>query len=79
MRITNLLIAIKNVGLPALVFGSMISAFTSENIKAFGPLILIAVLYMILGFICAWFVREFFFVPPDFRYGILVVSLEHQY
>ncbi|KIR60535.1 membrane protein [Cryptococcus bacillisporus CA1873] len=63
-----------NVGLPALVFGSMISAFTSENIKAFGPLILIAVLYMILGFICAWFVREFFFVPPDFRYGILVMG-----
>ncbi|KAE8540514.1 hypothetical protein D1P53_003461 [Cryptococcus gattii VGV] len=63
-----------NVGLPALVFGSMISAFTSENIKAFGSLILIAVLYMILGFICAWFVREFFFVPPDFRYGILVMG-----
>ncbi|AAW46043.1 hypothetical protein CNBJ0750 [Cryptococcus deneoformans B-3501A] len=63
-----------NVGLPALVFGSMISAFTSENIKAFGSLILIAILYMILGFICAWFVREFFFVPPDFRYGILVMG-----
>ncbi|WVQ80223.1 hypothetical protein IAT38_002328 [Cryptococcus sp. DSM 104549] len=64
-----------NVGLPALVFGSMISAFDTENIKAFGDLTVVAVVYMLLGLAFSYAVREFFYVPADFQYGILVLGM----
>jgi predicted permease len=64
----------QNIGLPALIFSSMVSAFTPENISAFGSLVVVAILYQVLGVSLAWCVREFFNVPTDFRWGILVVS-----
>lgn len=64
----------ENVGLPALIFSSMVTAFTPENISAFGSLAIVAILYQSLGISMAWLVRELFFVPIDFRWGILVVS-----
>ncbi|WVR04802.1 hypothetical protein IAU60_001814 [Kwoniella sp. DSM 27419] len=64
-----------NVSLPALVFGSMISAFTSENIKSFGPLFMCAVIYQALGLVMALITRELFYVPADFQYGILVLGV----
>ncbi|OCF33836.1 membrane protein [Kwoniella heveanensis BCC8398] len=64
-----------NVSLPALVFGSMIQAFTSENIKSFGPLFMCAVIYQLLGLLFALITREFFYVPADFQYGILVLGI----
>ncbi|WWC87859.1 uncharacterized protein L201_002756 [Kwoniella dendrophila CBS 6074] len=63
------------VTLPALLFSSMVTAFTPENIKAFGPLVIVAVSYQLLGLIFAWFIREIFYVPIDFRWGILVSGL----
>jgi hypothetical protein len=52
----------------------MVSAFTAENIKAFGPLAVCAVLYMFFGGALAWMVTEVLYVPQDFQWGILVVS-----
>jgi hypothetical protein len=51
----------------------MVSAFTPENIGAFGPLAMLAILYQVLGLSMAWIIREVFYVPMDFRWGILVV------
>lgn len=65
---------LQNVGLPALIFSSVVSAFTPDNIAAFGPLAMVAVLYMVIGLALGWIVREVFYVPHDFHYGILVVS-----
>lgn len=35
---------------------------------------MVAILYMIIGVCLGWIVREVFYVPRDFHYGILVVS-----
>lgn len=50
-----------------------VAAFTPQNIAAFGPLVTIAVIYQLLGAAGAWAIREVFFVPKDFYYGIIVV------
>ncbi|KAL0579988.1 Protein M3 [Marasmius crinis-equi] len=52
----------------------MVPAFNSENIGALGPLILVASIYEILGVLIAWIVKQFFWVPHRFRYGILVAG-----
>jgi predicted permease len=59
--------------LPALIFSSIVTAFTHENISAFGSLAMVAILYQILGLSLAWIVREVLYVPMDFQWGILVV------
>ncbi|WWC59694.1 uncharacterized protein I303_102256 [Kwoniella dejecticola CBS 10117] len=64
-----------NISLPLLIFGSMVSAFTSDNIKAFGPLIMVAIIYQIIGLLFALITRELFYVPKDFQYGILVMGV----
>jgi hypothetical protein len=51
----------------------MVSAFTPHNVAAMGPLVLVAVIYEILGLLCAFVVKEIAWVPKDFRWGILVV------
>ncbi|KAJ8072584.1 Protein M3 [Marasmius tenuissimus] len=56
------------------MFSKIVPAFTSENIRALGPLILIASIYEILGIVIAWIVKQFFWVPHRFRYGILVAG-----
>jgi hypothetical protein len=36
---------------------------------------MVAILYMFIGLAMGWIVREVFYVPHDFYYGILVVGL----
>jgi len=36
---------------------------------------MVAILYMFIGLFMGWIVREVFYVPHDFYYGILVVRL----
>jgi hypothetical protein len=62
-----------------LIFSSVVSAFTPDNIAAFGPLAMVAIMYMIIGLAMGWIVREVFYVPQDFQYGILVVSARSIY
>ncbi|WWC86684.1 uncharacterized protein L201_001561 [Kwoniella dendrophila CBS 6074] len=64
-----------NISLPFLIFSSMVSSFTPDNIKAFGPLLLIAVIYQLIGLVFAFITRELFYVPKDFHYGILVMGI----
>lgn len=39
-----------------------------------GPLVLIAFIYEGIGIIIAWFIKQFFWIPHRFRYGILVAG-----
>lgn len=52
----------------------MVSAFTPQTVSAFGPLLMMGVMYQALGGLLALVVSEVFYVPSDFRWGILVVS-----
>lgn len=63
-----------NITLPCLLFSKIVPAFTSDNVRTLGPLVLVAVLYEILGVIIAWVVKQFFWVPYRFRHGILVAG-----
>ncbi|KAF9457144.1 auxin efflux carrier transmembrane protein [Collybia nuda] len=63
-----------NIALPCLMFSKIVPAFTSDNIGALGPLVLVAVLYEVMGIMVAWMVKQFFWVPHRFRYGILVAG-----
>ncbi|KAL9710416.1 Protein M3 [Leucoagaricus gongylophorus] len=63
-----------NITLPSLLFSKLVTAFTKDNIKAFGPLVFVAVLYEALGVLLAWIIKQFFWVPHRFRYGILVAG-----
>ncbi|KAJ3479393.1 hypothetical protein NLI96_g9093 [Meripilus lineatus] len=63
-----------NIALPCLMFSKIVPAFTPENISALGPLVLIAFIYEGIGIIIAWFIKQFFWIPHRFRYGILVAG-----
>jgi hypothetical protein len=39
-----------------------------------GPLIVIAIIYMTIGFALSLFIKQFFWVPYRFRYGIFVAG-----
>lgn len=39
-----------------------------------GPLIFVALLYEAMGIVLAWLIRQFFWVPHRFRYGLLVAG-----
>ncbi|KAJ7770739.1 auxin efflux carrier transmembrane protein [Mycena metata] len=63
-----------NITLPSLMFSKIVPAFTSQNISALGPLVLVALLYEGMGMLLAWLVSQFFWVPHRFRWGILVAG-----
>ncbi|KAJ7266365.1 auxin efflux carrier [Mycena haematopus] len=63
-----------NITLPSLMFSKIVPAFTSQNISALGPLVLVALLYEGIGIILAWLISQIFWVPHRFRWGILVAG-----
>jgi predicted permease len=63
-----------NITVPCLMFSKIVPAFSPDNIPALGPLVLIALLYEAIGILCAWTIKQFFWVPHQFRYGILVAG-----
>ncbi|KAJ7708205.1 auxin efflux carrier [Mycena rosella] len=63
-----------NITLPSLMFSKIVPAFTSQNISALGPLVLVALLYEGMGILMAWLVSQVFWVPWRFRWGILVAG-----
>ncbi|KAF7304414.1 Auxin efflux carrier transmembrane protein [Mycena chlorophos] len=63
-----------NITLPSLMASKIIPAFTSQNISALGPLVLVALIYEALGVLIAWVVRLLFWVPHRFRWGIIVAG-----
>ncbi|KIP06170.1 hypothetical protein PHLGIDRAFT_128453 [Phlebiopsis gigantea 11061_1 CR5-6] len=63
-----------NVSLPALIFANIVPAFTPQNVSALGPLFLIAVTYMALGWLGGALIREFCYVPRNFWQGIIILT-----
>ena len=63
-----------NLALPALIFSSIVPAFTPANISAIGPLALLAIVYILIGLLCGVVVREVCYVPRNFWQGIVVAS-----
>ncbi|KAJ7474712.1 auxin efflux carrier transmembrane protein [Mycena latifolia] len=63
-----------NITVPSLMFSKIVPAFTSQNISALGPLVLIAVIYQGIGIAIAWLTKQFFWVPHRFRWGILAAG-----
>ncbi|KAJ7457178.1 auxin efflux carrier transmembrane protein [Mycena galericulata] len=63
-----------NITVPSLMFSKIVPAFTSQNISALGPLVLIAVIYQVMGVAIAWTTKQFFWVPHRFRWGIIAAG-----
>ena len=63
-----------NLALPALIFSSIVPAFTPENVSAIGPLALLAIVYILVGLLCGLVIREVCYVPRNFWQGIVVAS-----
>ena len=63
-----------NLALPALLFSSIVPAFTAANISAIGPLMVLAVTYILVGLLFGLVIREVCYVPRNFWQGIVVAS-----
>ncbi|KAL7411983.1 auxin efflux carrier [Mrakia frigida] len=63
-----------NLALPCLIFSSIVPSFNSSNIANIGPLLLTAFFYQITGLLMGLIVREIFWVPKEFHWGILIMS-----
>ncbi|KAI0751199.1 auxin efflux carrier [Daedaleopsis nitida] len=63
-----------NMALPALIFASVVPAFTPSNISALGPIFLIAFTYQAIGFLAGLIIREVCYVPRNFWQGIVVLT-----
>jgi len=63
-----------NFSMPALIFASIVPAFTSENISALGPLSLLALIYVMMGLVFGLVIREVCYVPRNFWQGIIVAT-----
>lgn len=63
-----------NVALPCLIFSNIVPAFTPSNISAIGPLMLLAVIYIFVGFASGLIIREICFVPRNFWQGIIIAA-----
>ncbi|QRV76962.1 hypothetical protein RhiJN_19808 [Ceratobasidium sp. AG-Ba] len=63
-----------NIFLPSLLFSKIVPGFTTQNIVALGPLILVGCIYQLYGLFIAWIVRTVFWVPRRFHNGILVAG-----
>ncbi|KAE9390136.1 hypothetical protein BT96DRAFT_865823 [Gymnopus androsaceus JB14] len=63
-----------NVGLPCLIFANIVPAFTPSNISAIGPLMLLAIIYIFIGFASGLIIREICFVPRNFWQGIIICT-----
>ncbi|KAG2122900.1 auxin efflux carrier [Suillus clintonianus] len=63
-----------NITLPSLMFSRTASVLNAGNDAAFGPLLAIAVIYMAMGFALSLVIKQFFSVPSQFRYGIIVAG-----
>ncbi|KIK41114.1 hypothetical protein CY34DRAFT_226853 [Suillus luteus UH-Slu-Lm8-n1] len=63
-----------NVTTPNLMFSTIVPSFDSSNIAELGPLVIVALIYMLIGITLSWIIKQFFWVPHRFRHGILVAG-----
>lgn len=52
----------------------MVPSFNDSNIQNFGPLSLIAILFVVIGTSLFAILREIFYVPGDFQWGFLMLG-----
>lgn len=64
----------QNIAMPCLMFSRIIPSFNPQNISSLGPLTVVGVLYGMVGVAMAWIIKQFFWVPHRFRYGILAAG-----
>ncbi|CAE6492150.1 unnamed protein product [Rhizoctonia solani] len=64
-----------NIFMPSLLFSKIVPGYTAQNIVALGPLILVACIYQIYGYVIAWITRKIFWVPRRFHSGILAAGI----
>ncbi|KAI6112237.1 hypothetical protein EDD16DRAFT_1603667 [Pisolithus croceorrhizus] len=62
------------IALPMLMFSKIVPAFSSQNISALGPLVLVALSYEAIGIALSWLIKQIFWVPHRFRYGIIIAG-----
>ncbi|KAG1835398.1 auxin efflux carrier [Suillus subalutaceus] len=67
-------LVIINVTTPNLMFSTIVPSFNSSNITELGPLVLVALIYMLIGITLSWIIKQLFWVPHRFRHGILVAG-----
>jgi predicted permease len=60
--------------LPCLLFSRIVPAFTPQNISSLAPLTVVGLLYGVAGAAMAWTIKQFFWVPHRFRYGIIAAG-----
>ncbi|SGY61296.1 BQ5605_C007g04545 [Microbotryum silenes-dioicae] len=60
--------------LPALMFAKIVPSFTSESVKAIGPIFLVGLVYMGFSFLMGFIILQLFPSPKNFRYGILAAA-----
>ncbi|OCH94479.1 auxin efflux carrier [Obba rivulosa] len=63
-----------SVALPALIFSSVVPAFTPSNVSVLGPMFLLSFLYQGLGCLLGILIREVCYVPRNFWQGIVLVT-----
>ncbi|KAI6032583.1 auxin efflux carrier [Pisolithus orientalis] len=64
----------EGIAFPMLMFSKIIPVFNSQNISALGPLVLVALTYETIGITLSWLIKQIFWVPHRFRYGILIAG-----
>ncbi|KAH9167693.1 auxin efflux carrier [Lactarius sanguifluus] len=68
-----------NISMPCLLFSRIVPSFNPQNISSLAPLIVVGLLYGVVGGAMAWIIKQFFWVPHRFRYGILAAGLWGNY
>ncbi|KAN0136462.1 Auxin efflux carrier [Lactarius tabidus] len=63
-----------NISMPCLLFSRIIPSLNSQNIGSLAPLTVVGVLYGLVGAALAWIIKQLFWVPHRFRYGILAAG-----
>ncbi|KAF7304137.1 Auxin efflux carrier transmembrane protein [Mycena indigotica] len=63
-----------NVTYPSLMFSKIVPAFSVSNIHSIAPILLVAVIYIFIGLFIGWAVKQLFWVPHRFRWGIIVAG-----
>ncbi|KAI0043335.1 auxin efflux carrier [Auriscalpium vulgare] len=63
-----------HIFMPCLLFSRIVPAFTPDNVGTLGPVTLVGVLYGVLGILLAFAIKQVFWVPHRFRWGIIVAG-----
>ena len=69
----------QNISMPCLLSSRIIPSLNSQNIGSLAPLTVVGVLYGVAGATMAWIIKQLFWVPHRFRYGIFAAGIWGNY